>query len=398
MPPTHSVPPLAPEAAPFSDEYTLLALVALQHLEGLGPIRLGRLLEQTGGVAPLLRAGRAPMVDGIGKVSAQRLAQFLYAPERSPAWASAERTLDWLCHRGGVVLCKGDRRFPRLLSELPDCPQVLYARGDTSLLETSIFSIVGTRRPTRQGVAIAFDFAKELGERGLTIASGMALGVDAAAHRGALAAGGCTVAVWATGLDEVYPRQHARLAKEISEHGCIVSEMPLGTRSSPRHFPRRNRIVSGLSCGVLIVEAAVKSGSLITARYALEQNREVFAVPGSIHNPLSKGCHHLIREGAKLTESVEDIFAEIAALDPRLEAHSALRAPLSPAEVGFPSSCTRSVYQQIDYSPTSYEQIVAQLESDTADLAAALLELELCGLIEIDGGLYQRTALVPKDG
>lgn len=222
--------------------------------------------------------------------------------------------LRWLEQDGHHFLPYGSADYPPLLAQLEDAPIGLFVRGDPATLQLPQLAIVGSRNPTPTGRDNAAAFAAHLARCGLAITSGLAIGIDAAGHRGALETGGRTIAVCGTGLDIDYPTTHAQLAREIAAQGALVSELPPGTPAARRNFPRRNRIISGLSLGTLVVEAAVHSGSLITARLAAEQGREVFAIPGSIHNPLARGCHRLIREGAKLVETAEDIFAELRAL------------------------------------------------------------------------------------
>ena len=197
-----------------------------------------------------------------------------------------------------------DARYPELLKQIADPPSILFVQGDVSLLAKWQIALVGSRNPSASGRDTAYEFSRYLAQDGITINSGLAMGIDAASHQGALAAGGKTIAVIGTGLDRVYPAKHRELAHEIASTGAIVSEFALGTSPRAENFPRRNRIISGLSLGTVVVEAAVKSGSLITARMAMEQGREVFAIPGSIHNPLARGCHQLIRQGAKLVENI----------------------------------------------------------------------------------------------
>jgi DNA processing protein len=228
--------------------------------------------------------------------------------------AALETALAWAGETGNHILTLADTAYPRPLLEIADPPLVLYVKGDPALLGLPALAIVGSRTASTQGEANAEAFAHSLNAAGLTIVSGLALGIDTAAHRGALVAeGGRTVAVVGTGLDRIYPARNADLAREIAARGAIISEFPLGTPPLPHNFPRRNRLIAGLALGVLVVEAALNSGSLITARAAAEAGREVFAIPGSIHSPLTRGCHLLIRQGAKLVESAEDVFEELRA-------------------------------------------------------------------------------------
>jgi DNA processing protein len=264
----------------------------------------------------------------------------------------------------------------------------LFCHGDPDLLVRPQLAIVGARSATRPGLDIAEGFAAELTRLGLLVTSGLATGIDGAAHRGALAAGGATVAVCATGLDRVYPARHRELAHQIAASGVLVSEFPTGVPPLAENFPRRNRLISGLSLGVLVVEAAPQSGSLITARLALEQGREVFAIPGSIHNPTSRGVHALIRQGAKLTESVNDILEEIA---PHLGAGFA-PAPADRAG-GEIDPTQRRVLDALGFDATPFDRLVEVLSLPVDKLSAALLALELQGCVAAaPGGAYQRLA------
>lgn len=234
---------------------------------------------------------------------------------RRPDWRPVERDLAWLEQPGNHLLRLSEAHYPPLLRQIPYPPPLLFVHGNPDCLRRPQLAIVGTRNPTPLGRETAQRFATHLAEAGLAITSGLALGIDAAAHHGALAsADGHTVAVMGTSLDRVYPAKHRELAHAIAERGALVSELPIGTAALAENFPRRNRLISGLALGVLVVEAATRSGSLITARLAAEQGREVFAIPGSIHSPLAKGCHALIRQGAKLVETATDILEELGAL------------------------------------------------------------------------------------
>ena len=230
---------------------------------------------------------------------------------KNPDWPLIDNDLQWALKENNYVLTFNDEHYPTQLKEIADPPPLLFARGNPLLLAQRQLAIVGSRNPSSSGIDTAFEFAKTLSNHGFVITSGLALGIDAASHRGALAAGNFTIAVAGTGLDRIYPARHKDLATEIVKTGAIISEFPPGTTAKANHFPRRNRIISGLCQGLLVVEAAKESGSLITARMALEQNREVFAIPGSIHNPLARGCNALIRQGAKLVETTQDILRRI---------------------------------------------------------------------------------------
>lgn len=295
------------------------------------------------------------------------------------AWLQAGPDRTWIA--------LGDPRFPQALLQTADPPLLLYAQGrHPELLNTPSLAIVGSRNPTPQGAENARAFAEHLGRAGLTIVSGMALGVDGAAHTGALNGKAGTIAVVGTGLDRVYPRAHRELAHRIADHGLIVSEFPLGTEPLAANFPQRNRIIAGLSLGTLVVEAALESGSLITARLALEAGREVFAIPGSIHSPQSRGCHALIKQGAKLVDDARDVLDELAGqLPPR--AGAAARAPA----VAAPAPSTDPLLEQMGYDAVDLDQLQARTGWPAAQLNARLLELELEGRVaRMPGGLFQR--------
>jgi DNA processing protein len=282
------------------------------------------------------------------------------------------------------LLTLADEDYPPLLLQTADPPAVLYVRGRAELLRHPAIAIVGSRSPTAGGVSNAEAFAQALSEAGLTAISGLALGIDAAAHRGALRAVSSSVAVCGTGLDRVYPARNRELARQLAEQGALVSEFPLGTPPVASNFPRRNRIISGLSSGCLVVEAAIHSGSLITARQALDQGREVFAIPGSIHSPLAKGCHWLIKQGAKLVESAQDILEELGQPVPQSQRGS------EPAPLRLTDEHQR-VLAAMGFEPVDLDTLCARggLTPDSA--SAMLLTLELEGTItRLPGGLFQR--------
>lgn len=284
------------------------AWLSLIHVDGLGPATLQKLFSHFDGPNKILQASYGELQScGINK----RVIEGILQPKQD-----IERDLAWLEHEHHHLITIQDATYPEALKQIPDPPCVLYAFGKpelaAGLLTEPQLGMVGSRNASAYGKDVATSFAEKLANSGIVITSGLASGVDGAAHRGALQASiGSTIAVAACGLDRVYPAEHRQLAEQISQRGLIVSEFPIGTSPMPGHFPRRNRIISGLSLGVLVVEASMKSGSLITARLATEQGREVFAIPGSIHNPTSKGCHSLIRNGAKLVEKVEDVLEEL---------------------------------------------------------------------------------------
>jgi DNA processing protein len=289
------------------------------------------------------------------------------------------RVRAWLAEPGNHLLSMQDARFPRLLSEIADPPPLLYVKGDLASLDRPGLAIVGSRNATPQGEANAQAFARTLSDAGLAIVSGLALGIDTAAHRGGLAGMSGSVAVTGTGLDIVYPARNRELAHELAQRGALVSEFPLGTPSIAGNFPRRNRIISGLSLGCLVVEAAPSSGSLITAQLALEQGREVFAIPGSIHSPQSRGCHRLIKQGAKLVENAEDILEELHLSDGARPSTSASPGAEHP------------MLTSMGYDPISVDRLCALSGLTAERVSAILLAMELSGLVApIPGGLYQR--------
>ena len=295
-----------------------------------------------------------------------------------------------LCEQGVTLLALGDDDYPPLLAEIADPPPVLFVKGDASALLKPQVAIVGSRNTSAQGRDNAFRFARALASAGCVVSSGLALGIDTEAHRGAVQGGGQTVAVLGTGINRVYPRQNRALAEAIVDSGAVVSELPPDAGPLRHHFPRRNRIISGLSLGVLVVEAALKSGSLITARMALEQGREVFAIPGSIHNPGSRGCHQLIRDGATLVERVDHIFAELSGW--RLTATEFAAVPaVNGASVVKLSTEETALLAALGYDPVDSDTLLERSGWALPDMMAALAGLELKGLVENIGGNYQLT-------
>jgi DNA processing protein len=288
----------------------------------------------------------------------------------------------WLNDSANCILTLADSRYPRALLEIPDPPPLLYAKGRIDLLNQSALAVVGSRNATPQGMATAESFARALSDSGLTIVSGLALGIDAAAHRGGLAGSARSVAVVGTGLDVVYPARNRALAHELAAHGALISEFALGTPPIGANFPRRNRLISGLARGCLVVEAAPQSGSLITARLANEQGREVFAVPGSIHSALSKGCHLLIKQGAKLVESAQDVLEELGSLT----SHPTADRPIFPEDAS-----ARAFLGHLGFDPCDIDELVARSGLAADAVASLLTQLEIEGLVAaLPGGKYQR--------
>ena len=344
---------------------------------GLGAAAIRSLLKQFGLPENVLGATRAQLERTAGPAAAA-----LLRPEGIAA--VIERSLRWADEPGHAIVTLADTAYPRLLLETQDPPPLLYAVGRLELLERPALAVVGSRNATAQGARNAEQFAQAFSEAGLTIVSGLALGIDAAAHRGGLAGAASTIAVLGTGVDVVYPRQNAALAQRIAESGLLLSEFALGTPGAAHHFPQRNRLISGLSQGCLVIEAALASGSLITARAAAEQGREVFALPGSIHSPLSKGCHALIKQGAKLVESADDVLAELTAF--RRTGYASTRAQPS-APDGAP------LLDQMGFDPVDVDLLCARTGLAAKQVTAELLRLELAGQVAaLPGGMYQRLA------
>ncbi len=336
--------------------------------------------------APGLHAGRLrALLDQFGCIDAI-VADWLEEP------GAIDAELRWLEHDAHHFIPLDSASYPRLLAEVSDAPIGLFVRGDPAALSLPQLAIVGSRNPTAGGRDNATSFAEHLARCGLAITSGLAIGVDAAAHQGALAAEGITVAVCGTGLDLDYPPAHAALAAQITERGALVSEFPLGVPPRPANFPRRNRIISGLSLGTLVVEAAVRSGSLITARLAAEQGREVFAIPGSIHNPLTRGCHQLIRQGAKLVENCDDIFAELRALAGVPTSRPDQAKPAAAAQVL--DKAYEILLDALGFEPAGVDVLVERTGLAADEVASMLLILELDGKLESrPGGRYVRRVL-----
>ena len=293
--------------------------------------------------------------------------------------------LSWLAQENNLAITINDPDYPSQLKEIADPPPILFVRGNPKILPLPQIAIVGSRNPSSLGEETAFNFAKTLCRHGFVITSGLALGIDAASHRGALNANGYTVAVAGTGLDRIYPARHKELATEIVNNGVMISEFPPGTAAKANHFPRRNRIISGLCQGLLVVEAAKQSGSLITARMALEQNREVFAIPGSIHNPLARGCNALIREGAKLVETTQDILEE---LNQYYQEDNKLLPYTMESMLDLEQ---QTLLNRVMFSPTSIDNLVENTGESVEAISSMLLILELQGYLEATaGGCYMR--------
>jgi len=374
----------------------LAAWVRLTAVPGIGGESQRHLLKAFGLPAAIFAADAAAVRSVIGAELAERLASH-------DASAGIEAALAWAAEPGNRIVTLADAAYPQALLTTADPPALLYVKGRAELLNHPALAIVGSRNATKQGEANAEAFAASLAAAGLTVVSGLALGIDAAAHRGALAArdgSASTIAVIGTGADRIYPARNAALTRAIAERGCIVSEFPLGMAALPGNFPRRNRLIAGISLGCLVVEAAEKSGSLITARLAAEAGREVFAIPGSIHSPLAKGCHQLIKQGAKLVERAEDILEELNWQSParsrsdRSVAPDRRKCKASPGEGAAMSVAAEEdnvLLEHLDEVPVSLDALSARSGLTPADLLAMLLSLELEGRVaQLPGGLYQR--------
>ena len=318
---------------------------------------------------------------------------------RASLLGKVENDLSWLAEHGAGVVLHTDAAYPDALKHIQRPPPLLYVLGNPEVLSLPQVAMVGSRKPSSGGQTHAREFARELAVNGFVVTSGLALGVDTWAHKGALDAGGKTIAVMGTGIDQIYPQRNLALAREIIDGGgAVISEFPLGTKPLAANFPQRNRIISGLSSGVLVVEAAIRSGSLITAKYALEQNREVFAIPGSIQNPLSRGCHALIKQGAKLVETAQDVADELKGYLTMKwnELEQASQSELSQASFeGFSlqlEPLEKRLLKSVGYDGKSFEVLAAELELQTGELMGTLLNLELKGLVENLGYGYVLTS------
>ncbi|CAB1277292.1 DNA-processing protein DprA [Candidatus Nitrosacidococcus tergens] len=310
-----------------------------------------------------------------------------------PDWEGVTRDLEWVEQQPNrYILTLADKDYPPLLKEIADPPPVLFIEGNPELLSLPQLGIVGSRNPSPNGKETAHQFAYSLSRSGLLISSGLAVGIDTAAHQGSLASNLPTIAIVGTGLDRVYPARNRDLAQKIRENGALISEFSIGTPPLAQNFPRRNRIISGLSLGILVIEAATQSGSLITARLAAEQGREVFAIPGSIHNPLSKGCHQLIREGAKLVETAQDIIDEVKSLVGFIAANNQSYLDSSNNEnLQNIESEYRNVLNNLGYDPLPIDVLVERCQLTVEELSSILLMLELQGFITaLPGGCYIR--------
>jgi len=297
-----------------------------------------------------------------------------------------EKDMRWLNAQDHHLLVLGQTAYPSLLAQITDPPVLLFCRGNLAVFELFKIAMVGSRNPTRMGIKYAEQFAQQLASLGIAVTSGLAVGIDGASHRGALSVDGITIAVLGSGCDVIYPARHSKLAQQIEERGLIISEFPLGTPAYPVNFPRRNRVVTGMSLGTLVVEAQIRSGSLISARLAMEQGREVFALPGSIQSRQSRGCHKLIRDGAKLVDNLGQILEE---LDSLAQFQSQQQLQHQKTNVSLKLSPTKSaIMALLGAEPIVLDQLCSLLGQEVSELLAALVELEIDGIIVNDAGGY----------
>jgi DNA processing protein len=375
------------------DEEDALAWMVLSRAPRLDVPTLSRAFQdlRSASAAQLLRDAAAALQGAVLPQAARGFLAGARASDRERAWVREPRH-----HLVPFI----DERYPRRLRQCGGAPAVLYVTGEPAVLNEPQLSIVGSRNPTAAGRDTAFAFARELAACGLCITSGLAQGIDSAAHRGAMADRGVTIAVLGSGVDMVYPHTNQRLAREIETQGAVISEFPLGTPPKQKNFPRRNSIIAGLSLGTLVVEAALRSGSLITARLAGEHNREVFAIPGSIHNPLSRGCHELIRNGAKLTETAADILSELNFSGVRHAAQSVDSGHFGPAELGPGMDKGHKILlDALGFDPADLDALVVRTGLQPQTVSSMMLILELEGHVQAaPGGRYSRVCRSRSEG
>lgn len=348
-------------------------LLALNRIYGVGPVLCAKFLAKWPNLKDMFKLSSTELIAcGLRQHIAQAISEFDFE--------IINEDLNWEAEdSANHIISFGEAHYPRLLAQISDPPPILYVRGNISHLESLTIAIVGSRQPSIAGFENAFKFSFELAKRDITIVSGLALGVDAQAHKAAISARGITIAVMGTGIDNIYPRKHQELAGKICENGLLISEFPLKTLPNAGHFPRRNRIISGLALATLVVEATEMSGSLITARFALEQNRDVLAIPGSIHNQQAKGCHHLLRQGAKLVTSYVDVLEELNIETQEIVDSSRVKG-----------NNKRSIIKYIGFEVTTIDQLVVRSGRSVDSVICDVTQLELEGLISAVPGGYMR--------
>lgn len=370
----------------------LVPWLQLSHTRGLGPATVQKLLLSFPTADEILNATDSQLLSA-------GLSARLVSNLRKVEQQQIDTDMEWL--GGGTdrsIIPFGSAAYPELLKEIPDPPIVLYARGDPDVLQTPQLAVVGSRKPTSSAERLTAELCAEISSHGISITSGLALGIDASAHRGALSAGGFTIAVTATGLDRVYPARHQKLAQEIVASGVVISEFPVGTNPLPGHFPRRNRIISGLAYGTLVAEATLKSGTLTTAAHATDQSREIFAFPGAVNSPQSRGSNSLLRAGATLVECAADILTHLAPLLPEKIEFKPLSKHTDGFDDDIPTGDTplARLLRSINHEALSMDEIVDCTGLDIISVTNLTLELELQGVIETDpAGRYIKVARLP---
>jgi len=368
---------------PDTPEAQLKDWLALYRAKGIGNTTFKALLEYFQTPSAVFACSRKQLED-------LHLKEQCIRSILKPDWQGVDQDLEWLQAEQHHILTLADKRYPPLLKECDDAPAILFVTGNVEALSAPQIAMVGSRNPSPTGRQTAIEFARHLSAAGLCVTSGLAIGIDSACHQGALDAEAATIAVTGTGLDRIYPARNRELAYAILEKGALVSEFPLNTPARPENFPRRNRIISGLSLGTVVVEAAIKSGSLITARYAIEQAREVFAIPGSIHNPLARGNHLLIKQGAKLVETADDIISELGSL---AQAQQNLGQVTNNAEEKQRSHDPEyeQLLEKMGYDPVAVDEIVIRSGLTAEEVSSMMLILELQGNVASSpGGCYVR--------
>lgn len=369
-------------AYPVSD--SCLAVLQLSHIKGLGLRSFHQLFDYFTTAENILQSPYEELIKSGVRPKLSRLIADQKIPVDQVVGSYFDRLLEWANKHNNYLVCLEDELYPPSLKEIYCPPPLLYLQGQVSAFEIDSIAVVGSRRPTLAGQKHAALFSHHLAELGYCVTSGLAIGVDSYAHRGAIDADGVSCAVLGSGLESIYPKQNQKLAIEIQEQGVLVSELALDISALPANFPRRNRIISGLSKGTLVIEAGLKSGSLITAEFALEQNREVFAIPGSIDNPLSKGGHSLIKQGATLVDDVEDIINVVGG-------HSYSKSIVSkPADYSQLTMDEQKVISVLGHQSTSFDDLLHCLGMDVGELNNLLVMLELKGLLSSVAGGYQR--------
>ncbi|HNE26565.1 MAG TPA: DNA-processing protein DprA [Pseudomonadales bacterium] len=373
------------------DDYSeTLSWLALNRLPDIGPVSQKKIVDAAGGMQALLCAPERVLQSYLQPEQAALWRMFCEGSVDSLLRQQAQRDLEAATAVGAVILTAESQNYPLLLEQISAAPTVLYVRGDVTALHLPQLAIVGSRNASATGLEIAQEFSAALAQHGLAVTSGLALGIDGAVHRGALQVSGKTIAVVATGVDDIYPRRHAPLFADIlANGGAIVSELPPQSPPLAQNFPRRNRIISGLSLGTLVVEASLQSGSLITARYASEQGREVFAMPGSVRSVFHRGCHALIRQGAKLVETTQDILDELGGLLAFKQQEFFVIHAAQPTLGGL-SDTAKKIFSVLDYSPVSLDVLAMRCALPADALTAALMDLEMEGVVTQQYGFYSR--------